>query len=148
MAQYRLFGPSFHINQIRSVNSDTLRAGIGLRVMNAEGGLHNDWPPQSVFLGDHHPGDTVDVNALGIGYPDVDVPDPTPANPDGGAMYWTFLFSLTQARETLRTSPGFLTKPLSIISAALEATSKLYFIIAGGLIAGLGDLVQALAAGH
>jgi hypothetical protein len=90
MAQYTLAVPHCRINQIRSAFSDTLFASVGLRVMNAQGGLHHDWPPQSVSLGDHEAGGVVNTNLF---YSDVDVPDPTPESPDGGAIYWTFLLT-------------------------------------------------------
>lgn len=57
MALYNLWIPSLSIQQIRSNDKDTLKASMGLRVMNAEGGLHMDWQAQTVNLGDHVAGD-------------------------------------------------------------------------------------------
>jgi hypothetical protein len=92
MAVYNLSVPSCHINEVRSPIKDTLVASMGLRVMNAQGGLHMDYPPQSKQLGDHRHHNTV---AIDLSYSDVDVPDPTPESPDGGAIYWTFVLTNT-----------------------------------------------------
>jgi len=80
MAQYILGVPNCSIRAIRSVFSDTLVASMGLRVMNAQGALHHEWPPQSVNLGDYGAGTLVDTN---LSYQGVDVPDPTSQLPDG-----------------------------------------------------------------
>jgi hypothetical protein len=58
-------------------------ASMALRVMNAEGALHKDWPPQAVALGDWASNAPI---FMGLSYPDVDVPDPTVESADGGAI--------------------------------------------------------------
>ena len=88
MATYTFSIPKFHITQIRSAHTDTLFAATALRVNNASGGLHRDWGAQSAALGDHKAGEDV---TSPLTWANVDVPDPTPDNPDGGAVYWTYL---------------------------------------------------------
>ena len=88
MSIYTFAIPQFHITQPRASRADTLFAATGLKVMNANGGLHNDLGSQSVALGDGNAGMNVSCQ---LSWRDVDVPDPTPENPDGGAVYWTFL---------------------------------------------------------
>ena len=88
MAVYNLWVPTFRIRQIRSNDQDTLSATMALRVMNAEGGLHMDWPPITSQFGTHVAGDFVRPFQL---YQNVDVPDPTPESADGGAIYWTYI---------------------------------------------------------
>jgi hypothetical protein len=88
MATYTFSIPKFHIKDLRSAHSDTLFASTGLRVNNASGGLHRDWGAQGVAFGDRNKGDDV---ADQLTWMNVDVPDPTPENPDGGAVYWTYL---------------------------------------------------------
>ena len=91
MAIYKLAIPSFHIGQVRSAHTDTLFASTSLKVMNANGSLHRDWGANGVSLGDRKAGGGgVDLN---LSWENVDVPDPTPENPDGGAIYWTFLLA-------------------------------------------------------
>ena len=92
MAAYTLTVPYCYIHEVRSPISDTLVASMGLRVMNAQGGLHKDYPPKSNELGDHRHHNTV---AIDLSYFDVDVPDPTPESPDGGAIYWTLVLTNT-----------------------------------------------------
>jgi len=94
MATYNLAVPYCYINEIRSPFNDTLVAATALTVMNAQGGLHHQWPAQSKFLGDHKHHTTVGID---LSYADVDVPDPTPEAPDGGAINWTFLLNNTTA---------------------------------------------------
>jgi hypothetical protein len=89
MAMYHLAVPYCYIREIRSPLNDTLVASMGLRVMNAQGGLHMDYPTQSKSLGDHRHHTTVGID---LSY-DVDVPDPTPESPDGGAIYWTLMLT-------------------------------------------------------
>jgi hypothetical protein len=88
MAQYNLGIPSFRIHQIRSLLKDTLAASMSLRVFNAQGALHHDWPTQSVNLGDYGPTTTVQTSLL---YQNVDVPDPTSDLLDGGSISWSFI---------------------------------------------------------
>ena len=56
--------------------------------MNANGSLHNDFGAQTVGLNEHKAGGDAFPNLQWV---NVDVPDPTPENPDGGAITWTFL---------------------------------------------------------
>src|SRR5437588_3374068 len=88
MATYALRTTECHIAQIRSPQSDSLYATSAVRVMNAEGGLHHDWPAKSVALGDHGRGERVAIN---LSLDGIDVPDATAESPDGGAIYWSFL---------------------------------------------------------
>jgi hypothetical protein len=88
MATYNFSVPSFHIAEVRSAHSDTLFASTALIVMNANGSLHHDFGAQGAALGDRKAGGGVDLN---LRWENIDVPDPTPENPDGGAVYWTFL---------------------------------------------------------
>jgi hypothetical protein len=88
MDTYSFGIPDFHIAQIRSAHTDTLFASTALRVTNANGNLHHDWGSQTVGLGDHKAGEDWPLELI---WTNVDVPDPTPDNPDGGAVYWTFL---------------------------------------------------------
>jgi hypothetical protein len=90
MAIYNFTIPNFHIASMRSAHSDTLFATTSLVVANAGGGLHHDWGSQTVSLGDHHTNDTVNPN---LAWTNVDVPDPTPENPDGGSVSWVFLLA-------------------------------------------------------
>lgn len=45
-------------------------------------------PAESMQLGTHVAGDLVEIFLL---FQNVDVPDPTPEFPDGGAISWSFL---------------------------------------------------------
>jgi hypothetical protein len=90
MATYSFVVPSFHIAEIRSIHTDTLVASTALRVMNANGSLHRDHGTKGVTLGDRKAGGDV---VPGLEWNGVDVPDPTPDNPDGGAVYWTFILT-------------------------------------------------------
>jgi hypothetical protein len=112
MAIYNFTIPNFHITQIRSAHKDTLYASAGLRVMNANGGLHSDLTPQGASLGDHGAGEEVGLN---LSFKNVDVPDPTPDNPDGGAIYWTFLL-VNQGHADI-TASGFV----AVINKAADA---------------------------
>jgi hypothetical protein len=94
MATYGFKVASFHIGETRSGKlsvidaSDTLFASTSLKVTNALGLLHHDFGAQGAALNDHKSGSGVDLN---IPWTNVDVPDPTPENPDGGTVTWTFL---------------------------------------------------------
>jgi hypothetical protein len=81
------FAFSFGIDQIRSAHTDTLFVSTSLRVLDANGALHHDFGSQGGPLGDHRAGDTVP----GLVFNNVDVPPPTPENPDGGSVYWVIL---------------------------------------------------------
>lgn len=111
MGAYQLAVPFCYIHEIRSPLNDTLVASMGLRVMNAQGGLHMDYPPQSKQLGDHKHHTTV---AVDLAYFDVDVPDPTPEAPDGGAIYWTLVL-------TNSASSGAVTDAEKIVIGLLKA---------------------------
>jgi hypothetical protein len=125
MSQYNIGVSHFQINKIRSLFSDTLVASVGLRVMNAEGGLHQDFPAQSENFGDHGSGDLVNTNLF---YTNVDVPDPTSQSPDGGAIFWNFLLA----------NAGHV--DLSVIVNALNNTAN---AVAGALI-GSGNILGGL----
>ena len=101
MATYNLGMQSCYIHEIRSPIKDTLVASMGLRVMNAQGGLHMDYPRQSKQLGDHRHHNTVPIDLF---YSDVDVPDPTPQSPDGGAIYWTLVLTNTASSGAVTNS--------------------------------------------
>jgi hypothetical protein len=88
VAIYSFRIPSFHIGEIRSARTDTLHAAMALRVSNANGSLHRDFEPKSAALGDRKAGGDVVPN---LSWENVFVPDPTPENPDGGSIAWTFL---------------------------------------------------------
>jgi hypothetical protein len=90
MATYTIGVTHCLARAIRSISSDTLVASMGLRVMNAEGALHQDWSPLAAKLGDFGPESLVPTNLV---YQNVDVPDATPALPDGGAIYWSFILT-------------------------------------------------------
>jgi hypothetical protein len=124
MAQYTLAVPQCFIRQIRSLRNDTLVASMGLRVLNAQGALHHDWPALSVNLGDHQKGTSV---AIGLSYQDVDVPDPTSQLPDGGSIYWSFL--LANMGHSDSGTVAVLSKAADAIAGALAG--KLFD--AGGL---------------
>ena len=111
MAMYLLTVPYCYIREVRSPLNDTLVAAMGLRVMNAQGALHKDYPTQSKNLGDHRHHTTT---AIDLSYLDVDVPDPTPELPDGGAIYWTLV--LTNSAD-----PGAVTDAEKIVIGLLQA---------------------------
>jgi hypothetical protein len=119
MAAYNLTVPSCYIHEVRSPIKDTLVASMGLRVLNAQGGLHMDHPPQSKPLGDHRHHNTV---AIDLSYSDVDVPDPTPESPDGGAIYWTLVLTNTA-------SSGAVTDAEKIVLGLLKALADKEIVI-------------------
>jgi hypothetical protein len=89
MATYNLWVTTTAIHQIRSNDQDTLIASMGLGVTGLGGGPHNMLTPaESMQLGTHVAGDLVEIFLL---FQNVDVPDPTPEFPDGGAISWSFL---------------------------------------------------------
>lgn len=92
MALYNFAIPKFHIESTRSRRSDTLYAGTSLTVMNANGSLHEKYPPLNLSLGDKE--DKIDV-FINIPFTHVYVEDPTPQNPDGGSITWAFLLTNT-----------------------------------------------------
>jgi hypothetical protein len=137
MAQYNLLVPQFHIGQIRSTFQDILVASTKLRVMSAEGSLHMDWPAQSVQLGAHTLGE-VSMHLL---YQNVDVPDPTPEAPDGGAIYWDFL--LVNAGSTnINTAVNAITTAADTVAGAMLGNANLMPV--GAAIIGIDALVRVL----
>ncbi len=128
MTYYNLAVPRFHIESTRSRRRDTLVASVGLVVNNANGGLHKAYPGKSIGLGDHEDKTTVSLN---LPFTLVDVPDPTPQNPDGGSISWTFLLA-----NTSHTDSGFLTLLNNAVSDfASGAVGKIYDGGEGGAIA-------------
>ncbi len=146
MAMYHLAVPYCYIGEIRSPRNDTLVASMGLRVMNAQGALHMDYPTQSKNLGDHRHHTTV---AIDLSYSDVDVPDPTPELPDGGAIYWTLVLTNSAA-------PGAATDAEKIVVGLLQALADKQIDPAKSLTAlienigliGLGNLLGLLTPGR
>lgn len=142
MATYKFTIPSFHIRQVRSAHTDTLFASTSLKVMNASGGLHRDWGANGVSLGDRKAGGGVDLNMF---WENVDVPDPTPENPDGGSIAWTFLLAnkghnnsdfLTALNKLADAYAGALAgKSLDAGEAAGAGAGILYFLGAVAMVA-------------
>ena len=135
MANYTFGVPYCTIHAIRSVRTDTLIASAALRVMNAQGALHQDWgTTPAMDLGDFGPGSTVNTNLF---YSNVDVPDATPDLPDGGAVYWSFILSNAgHAKDD----------PTAAVTAINNAAAG----VVGALVSGAiddGDVVGAIAAG-
>lgn len=124
-AVYTLRIPSFHISNTRALRNDTLSASTALKVMNANGGLHHDWQTQGVSLGDHKKGEDV---ALNLTWQNIDIPAPTPENPDGGAIYWSFL--LVNKGHTDSAWVAALEK--AVDSVAQQLANKAVAAIAGG----------------
>jgi hypothetical protein len=88
MSKYSFYIPEFQIAQVRSQHTDTLWASTALKVLNANGSLHQDYGSESKSLGDRKAGGGV---KLDLSWSNIDVPDPTPENPDGGSINWSFL---------------------------------------------------------
>jgi hypothetical protein len=88
MSIYNFRIPSFHINEIRSAHDDTLFAATSLQVLNPNGSLLHDFGTKNATLGDRKAGGGVDLN---LSWENIFVPDPSPENPDGGAIAWSFL---------------------------------------------------------
>jgi hypothetical protein len=136
MALYNFGIPQFRIHTTRSLVTDTLVGSVALKVLNAQGALHHEWPTQSVNLGDHGPDTTVQTNLL---YQDVDVPDPTPDLPDGGSIAWSFL--LANAGHTDSQFVTILNKAVDGIAGGLAGK----LVEPGGVtLAHLGALAAAL----
>jgi hypothetical protein len=147
MAEYHLAVPYCYIREIRSPRNDTLVASMGLRVMNAQGALHMDYPVQSKNLGDHKHHTTV---ALDLSYFDVDVPDPTPELPDGGAIYWTLVLTNSAASGAITDAEKIvigLLKALADKTIPSPPKTVAEVIAAIGLI-GLGSLLDLLTPGR
>jgi hypothetical protein len=142
MAQYNLGVPSFRIHQIRSLLKDTLAASMSLRVFNAQGALHHDWPTQSVNLGDYGPTTTVQPNLL---YQNVDVPDPTSDLPDGGSISWSFIL-VNAGNVDHSVLVNALNNAANAVTGALVSSGNILAeLVAGGII-GTQALVQLLTA--
>jgi Fungal fucose-specific lectin len=132
MPFYTFAVPSFHITQVRSAHSDTLFASTALKVNNANGSLHLNFDPQGAALNDRKAGGGVD---LPFTFKNVFVPPPTPENPDGGAVFWTFL--LVNAGHT---DSGFV----AVLNKAADAFAG---ALAGDVIDSAGvDVVDSLEA--
>lgn len=134
MATYNLWVTSTVINQIRSNDQDTLVASMGLQVMNAEGGLHMSWPGQTMQLGTHHAGETVNMFFL---FENVDVPDPTADSSDGGALYWSFLL--------LNAGAGNMSEVVQAATAAGDAIASI-IKVTGPVGVAVGSGISAIDA--
>jgi len=143
MGQYSLIVPYTYINQIRSNDADTLVGSIGLRVMNAEGALHKDWPPQVASFGQFTAGRDV---RMYLRYDNVDVPGPTDESADGGAIYWNFVLA-----NAGNAAPADLINAISntssAVGSALLGTSNIVGEIVGGTILAAAKLMQLLTGG-
>jgi hypothetical protein len=128
MANYSLIIPSFDIKNTRAPVKDTLFASTSVKVMNASGGLHKDWGAQTAPpLGDH------DEGYVSLSPPliwNVEVPGPTPEQPDGGAVYWSFL--LVNKGHFNSAFAAVLSKAADVFAGALASGA--------GAPAGLGGL--------
>jgi len=142
MAQYNLGVPSFRIHQIRSLLKDTLAASMSLRVFNAQGALHHDWPTQSVNLGDYGSTTTVQTSLL---YQNVDVPDPTSDLPDGGSISWSFVL-VNAGHADYSVLVGALNNAANAVAGALVSSGNILAELAAGGIIGTQALVQLLTA--
>jgi hypothetical protein len=67
MAVYDFEIPGFHIEKIRSSQTDTLFASTALKVLNASGGLHHDYGAQAASLGDRKAGGGVGLTSTLVG---------------------------------------------------------------------------------
>jgi hypothetical protein len=147
MALYHFGTPYCFIHNTRALRNDTLFAAAALRVMNAQGGLHQDYPTTTISLGDHHNGVTVALDSLDFW--NVDVPDPTPELPDGGAAYWTFL--LTNAGHTDSAFVDVLKKAVDdfaqgVAGQIVSAGASLSLILEFAGLLGLQELINVLTA--
>jgi hypothetical protein len=143
MPFYTFSVPSFHISEVRSAHSDTLFASTALKVNNANGSLHLSFDPQGAALNDRKAGGGVDLPFM---FKNVFVPPPTPENPDGGAVFWTFL--LVNAGHTDSGFVAVLNKAADAFAGALAG--KVIDAAASGLgvtslefLAGLGVVLGA-----
>ncbi|MBV8889106.1 MAG: PASTA domain-containing protein [Alphaproteobacteria bacterium] len=147
MAQYTFGTPYCFINNTRALINDTLIASAALRVMNAQGALHQDYPATAISLGNHHSHVTVALDALNFW--NVDVPDPTPDLPDGGAAYWTFV--LTNSGNTDSAFDDILKKAVDDFAQGVagqivsDGASFATILSLAGLL-GLQELINVLTA--
>jgi hypothetical protein len=146
VATYYLGVREFSIGQIRSPNSDTLAASAAVRVLNAEGGLHNDWPAEFIALGDHHKGDNVPLN---LAFKGVDVPDPAANAPDGGAIYWSFVLVNKGNPDNAILQPALEGVANAIVAADTPSGDVMSEVVGGTLPGsqGLVDLFTSLCDG-
>jgi hypothetical protein len=147
MAQYQFRTPYCFINNTRALFNDTLIAAAALRVMNAQGALHQDYPTTTISLGNQHSHVTVSLD--GLDYWDVDVPDPTPDLPDGGAAYWTFL--LTNSGNTDSAFDDILKKAVDdfaqgVAGQIVSDGADLNLILSLAGLLGLQELINVLTA--
>jgi hypothetical protein len=115
---------------------------MSLRVFNAQGGLHHDWPTQSVNLGDYGPTTTVQTNLL---YQNVDVPDPTSDLPDGGSISWSFIL-VNAGHADYSALVGALNNAANGIAGALISSGNVWAELAAGGIIATQALLQLLTA--
>jgi hypothetical protein len=145
MALYTVSVPRIHIESIRSAHKDTLFATMSIRTMNADGGLHQDYPAKTLSLGDH--GAKEELHPA-FNFPSIDVPDPTSAKPDGGAAYVVFL--LVNAGHVGSGYVDVLNKAADAFAGALagKVVEKLSLATLAGVAAILGvqELVNLLTA--
>jgi len=142
MATYNLWVTSSVIEQIRSNDQDTLIASMGLQVMNSVGALHMSWPSKNMNLGTHVAGDAMDLYLL---FQNVDVPDPTPEFPDGGAIYWNFL--LVNAGEgDMPMIVQAATAAATGIASVIRVTGPVGIVV-GSAIQGVAALASLLLTG-
>jgi PASTA domain len=145
MAKYTFGVPYCIINAIRSLETDSLIASAALRVMNAQGGLHQDWgTTPSVNLGDFSAHSMVNTNLF---FSDVDVPDPTSDAPDGGAAYWTFILANAgHAKDDPTTAVTAINNAAAGVVGALVSSGNIMAEIGAGLIVGAQALLQLFTA--
>jgi hypothetical protein len=147
VATYTLTVERCFARQVRSggfdnTGVDTLVASAGLRVMDAEGALHQDYQPIAINMGDHPNGD---IPEIGLAFANVDVPDPTADNADGGAVYWTFL--LVNHGGADAAAINVVSDTAKNIAGAMLGSGVLNVQIAGGIILAGAELMALLAPG-
>ncbi len=145
MANYTFGIPYCIINAIRSVRTDTLIASSALRVMNAQGGLHQDWgTTPAMNLGDFGPHSMVNTNLY---YSNVDVPDASASEPDGGAVYWSFILSNAgHANSDPSAATTAINNAAAGVVGALVSSGNIMAEIAAGVIVGAQALLQIFTA--
>jgi PASTA domain len=138
MAIYTFGVPYCIIHEIRSLRTDTLIASTSLQVMNAQGALHQDYgTTPTADLGDFSSGSMVNTNLF---WSNIDVPDPTPDLPDGGAAYWSFV--LTNSGDA-KTNPSVITTAINNVAAGVIGA----LVQAGQSLGSSGDFMEEIAAG-
>lgn len=144
MATYNFWIPSAFCHQIRSNDQDTLAASTGLRVMNAEGALHMDWPPQTFSLAE--PCVAGQGFVMSLQYLNVDVPGPTPESADGGAIYWSFLL-VNSGHPADPAVVSALATAADGVAGALLGSGSDVGIVVGSAILGVDLLARLLTTG-